>query len=56
MKTKSSWCLLIDVPACLLMIPAIVSGVVFTLLEVGYTFGRHHTIQWFMASYKGGAR
>lgn len=50
-KNKSKWCLLVDIPACLLIVPFMIIGVVFTLAEIGYTFGRHHTEKWFMRDY-----
>lgn len=54
---KSKWCLIFDVPTCLIMVPFMAVGVIFTLMEIGYTFGRHHTCEWFARGYKkdGGA-
>jgi hypothetical protein len=50
-KIKSRWCLLVDVPACLLIVPFTLVGMVFVFMEIGYIFGRHHTEKWFMRSY-----
>lgn len=51
LEVKSAWCVLLDFPACVIMFPAILAGIVCTIIEIGYTFGRHHTEKWFMRPY-----
>lgn len=52
LKEKSHWCLLIDLPACMLILPFMAIGIIFTLAEIGYTYGRDKTEKWFMRDYK----
>lgn len=51
-KNKSKWCLIVDIPAILFMLPFMLIGTLYALAEIGYIFSYHHINKWFMRSYE----
>jgi hypothetical protein len=50
-KDKSYWWLIIDIPLAVIMTIIAVIGVICTLVEISYCFGRQITKEWYIKKY-----